>query len=387
MAILDGLQPFYDVVVVGARTAGASTAMLLARSGQRVLLIDRQPYGSDTLSTHALMRGGVLGLYRWGLLDRIVAAGTPPVKRTLFRYDDDEVAIDIKHQDGVDALYAPRRTVIDPILVDAAAHAGAEVRHGVALTAVERVAEGRVAGVVIADRSGATRTIRTDLVIGADGRRSTVADLVGAVAYRSGRHRAAAVYTYVPDLPNEGYIWHYRVGASIGVIPTNSGEHCVFASMPPDLFRAQVQPDLAAGLRRMVEETFAALAAAVSQSAGRHFGFAGTAGYFKQSFGPGWALVGDAGYFKDPLTAHGMTDAFRDAELLVNAVLRGGSAALADYQAERDALSLPLFEATDAIASFAWDLDTLKEHHLTLNRAMKAEVRHLADLSPRPLAA
>ena len=105
----------------------------LPASGQRVLLIDRQPYGSDTLSTHALMRGGVLQLHRWGLLDRVIAAGTPPVRRTIFRYGDEEVAIDIKHQDGVDALYAPRRTVIDPILVDAAREGGAEVRHGVAL--------------------------------------------------------------------------------------------------------------------------------------------------------------------------------------------------------------------------------------------------------------
>ena len=139
--------------------------------------------------------------------------------------------------------------MIDPILVDAAREGGAEVRHGVALTAIERTAAGRVAGVVIADRSGATRTVGTDLVIGADGRRSTVAGLVGAATYRSGRHRTAAVYTYVPGLPNDGFIWCYRVGASVGVIPTNSGEHCVFASMPPDRFRTQVQPDLAAGLR------------------------------------------------------------------------------------------------------------------------------------------
>ena len=94
MAILDGLQPFYDVVVVGARAAGAATAMLLARQGQRVLLVDRQPYGSDTLSTHALMRGGVLQLHRWGLLDRVIAAGTPPVTRTVFRYGDEEVPVD-----------------------------------------------------------------------------------------------------------------------------------------------------------------------------------------------------------------------------------------------------------------------------------------------------
>ena len=242
---------------------------------------------------------------------------------------------------------------------------------------------------MIADRSGAIHAIGTGLVIGADGRRSTVAGLVGAATYRSGRHRTAAVYAYAPGLPNEGFIWCYRVGASVGVIPTNNGEHCLFASIPPDGFRTRLQPDLAVGLRGIVEEFFPELAPAVggAHCARRHFGFAGTAGYFRQSFGPGWALVGDAGYFKDPLTAHGLTDAFRDAELLARAVTKGGESALADYQAERDALSLPLFEATDAIASFAWDLDALKEHHLALNHAMKAEVRRLADLAPLPLAA
>src|SRR5215211_8358862 len=110
----------YDAVVVGARAAGAATAMLVARAGLRVLVVDRSRYGADTLSTHALMRGGVVQLHRWGLLDRIIEAGTPAVRRTTFRYGGDEVAVQIKPSHGVDALYAPRRTILDPVLVDAA---------------------------------------------------------------------------------------------------------------------------------------------------------------------------------------------------------------------------------------------------------------------------
>jgi flavin-dependent dehydrogenase len=121
-------EPGYDVVIVGARAAGAATAYLLARWGLRVLLVDRCRYGADTLSTHALMRGGVLQLSRWGLLQKVIAAGTPPVRRTTFRYANTVMRIAIKPSYGVDALYAPRRTVLDPALVDAAVASGAEVR-------------------------------------------------------------------------------------------------------------------------------------------------------------------------------------------------------------------------------------------------------------------
>src|SRR5690349_22757542 len=138
----------YDVVVVGARAAGAATAYLLARFGLRVLLVDRGRYGTDTLSTHALMRGGVLQLSRWGLLDKIIAAGTPQVRRATFRYADAVVPVTIKPSHGVDALYAPRRTVLDPILVDAAAAAGADVRFGTAVADVDRDRRGAVTGVV-----------------------------------------------------------------------------------------------------------------------------------------------------------------------------------------------------------------------------------------------
>src|SRR5262245_43965232 len=136
----------YDVAIVGARAAGAATAYLLARHGLDVLVVDRARYGADTLSTHALMRGGVLQLSRWSLLDEIIAAGTPPVRLTTFRYANDVVPIKIKPYGGGDALYGRRRTVLDPILVDAAVAAGATVRFGVAVTDVERAADGAVTG-------------------------------------------------------------------------------------------------------------------------------------------------------------------------------------------------------------------------------------------------
>src|ERR1043165_8823794 len=137
----------YDAVIVGARAAGAATAHLLARSGLRVLLVDRGRYGTDTLSTHALMRGGVLLLNRWGVLDRVIEAGTPPIRRTRFDYGDDEATVDIRPSGGVEALFAPRRTVLDRLLVDAAAAAGAEVCFGVTVSGLLRDDAGRVVGV------------------------------------------------------------------------------------------------------------------------------------------------------------------------------------------------------------------------------------------------
>ena len=120
-----------DVVIVGARAAGAATALLLARAGLRVQVVDRSRYGADTLSTHALLRGAVVQLHRWGLLDRVVAAGTPPIRATSFDYGSGPITLRMKPSHGVDALYAPRRTVLDPILVDAARAAGARcaLRH------------------------------------------------------------------------------------------------------------------------------------------------------------------------------------------------------------------------------------------------------------------
>jgi flavin-dependent dehydrogenase len=383
----------YDVVVVGARVAGASTALLLARAGARVLLLDRGEHGTDTLSTHGLMRAGVLQLVRWGLLDRLVATGTPAVTRTTFHWiAEDPVQVTIRPSVGVDALYAPRRQVLDRLLVDAAGEAGADVRHGIRVTGLLRRTDGRVAGVRTVDREGRTGSVRASYVVGADGIRSVVAAAAGANVERQGRHASAVRYTYVEGLDAPGYEWMYGDGAAAGLIPTNDGRHCAFVATTPDRMRTL-------RLGRTPDEAFAAVFhAAAPEQAGRlvgarrverYHGWAGAPAHLRRPWGRGWALVGDAGYFKDPISTHGMTDALRDAELLATALLAALAdpgrerPALAAYHRRRDELSTALFEVSDEIASYAWDVPTAQRLLRRLSAAMSDELELLAAL-PAP---
>ena len=377
--IRDTIPPSrYDVVVAGARCAGAATAMLLARAGHRVLLIDRGRYGTDTLSTHALMRGAVVQLHRWNVLPAVMASGTSPVRKATFFYGEDAVSVPIAARDGIDALYAPRRYVIDRLLVDAAASAGADVVYGVRLRDLQRSATGRVTGVVLEDESGLVHHVASRVVVGADGLRSTMARLVDAPVYRVGQHATATMYGHWSGLDVDGYGWYFAPGLSAAAIPTNSGEVCVSLSVPGPQFTRLFahQPDRA--FRELLSQVAPDLARQIDRAGHvRLSGFAGQEGFFRRAHGPGWALVGDAGYFKDPLTAHGITDALRDAELLASAIDTGSDTALAEYQEQRDAASLELFETTDAIASFSWDLTTVRVLHETLARAMSREVKLL----------
>ena len=375
-------MPMYDVVVVGARAAGASTAMLLAREGLSVLLVDRSRYGADTLSTHALMRAGVFQLSRWGLLDRVIDAGTPPVRRTTFRYAADLVPITLKPSYGVEALYAPRRTVLDPILVDAAQEAGVEVRYGLTVTGLQRDRRGTVTGIMARTRHGNPFTATARVVVGADGIRSTVADAAGAPYERVGESVAAVTYGYWTGLETDGYEWNWRPNAATGAIPTNDGRTCVFASSSRRrIGRGGIEP-----LTRMVAASSAdlaeRLAAATPPDALRTFN--GRPGHIRRSWGPGWALVGDAGYYKDPLAAHGITDALRDAELLSRAivkVLRDDTFEhLEEYQATRDRLSKALFDVTDVIAGHRWTDEEIPDLLLDLNASMADELEFLAAL-------
>ena len=382
---LHSLDSYYDAVVIGARCAGAATALLLARSGAKVLVVDRQPYGADTMSTHALMRSAVMQLARWGLAPNIAAAGTPAIRSTTFHYGDEAVRVDIKPDHGVDFLLAPRRTVLDPLLVDAAREAGAVVRHGVALCELQFGSNGRVIGALLRDGSGACRTVRAEIVIGADGRQSTVAQFVNSRAIVEGFNASGIVFGYFADLDQDGLHWHYAQNAAAGVIPTNAG-HCVFAAVPASQFVATFRGDVMRGFLQVLASSFPELGADIGRATltGRLRSFAGATSYLRQCHGAGWALVGDAGYFKDPLTAHGITDALRDAQLLSRGIIDGGNRGLEAYQRERDELSLPLFRATDAIASFLWDLDEVKQLHADLSVAMKAEANHIANLSQEP---
>ncbi|MDX2154965.1 MAG: FAD-dependent monooxygenase [Hyphomicrobiaceae bacterium] len=390
MSAFEHFDACYDAIVVGARCAGAATALLLARGGARVLLVDRLSYGADVTSTHALMRGGVLQLARWGLLDRIMSEPTPAVRNTTFHYGRESVTVPIKAEHGVTHLCAPRRTVLDRILVDAAREAGAGVHHGVGLESLVRDPNGHVVGARLRDVSGTTVTVAAAIVIGADGRGSTVAKQVNAQFYKGTVHASGCVYGYWEGIEDSGFHWHFGDGVAAGVIPTNYGQHCVFVAIPGNRFADTFRGNAEAGFRAVLAQNSPALRDTVSRGrlAGRMRGFAGATGYFRQSFGPGWALVGDAGYFKDPLTAHGMTDALRDAELLARAVLDGSARSLACYQQERDSLSARFLEITDGIASFGWTLDEARALHSQLSVAMKAEVEHIARLSfPSVLAA
>jgi flavin-dependent dehydrogenase len=351
----------YDVVVVGARCAGAATAMLLARGGCDVLLLDRARPGSDTLSTHGLMRAGVLQLHRWGLLEAIVAAGTPPIRTVIFDYPDERVRVPIKPSPGVDALYAPRRTVLDPAIVDGARGAGVDVRFGVTVT--ELVRDGSAVTGLVGRDHGAPFSARAGLVIGADGARSTVARLAGAPTTSTGSSADAVVYGYWEGVDAAGYEWLYRPGFAAGLIPTNHDRTLVFAALSRERFTASAAGDLEGGLRRAVGDHAPELLERIDDGirVERLRGFEGMRGFLRRPWGPGWALVGDAGYFKDPITVHGITDALRDAELLANAVLDGPTpASLARYEAERDRLSHRLFEVTDRIASRAWTIPEVK---------------------------
>ena len=385
---LHGIEPSYDAIIVGARCAGAATGLLLARSGANVLVVDRQAYGSDTMSTHALMRGAVVQLERWGLIGEITAADTPAIRSTTFHYGGEAVRVVIKPEHGIECLFAPRRTLLDRLLVDAARKVGAEVRHGIALSELEFASNGRIVGVTLQDASGSRATIGADIVIGADGRQSTIAQLVNATTYVQGRHASGIVFGYFDRLPRDGSHWYFARHVAAGVIPTNTG-HCVFAAVPAPQFFSTFRGDVKRGFLEVLESNCPGLRADVERGTliGRLRGFGGAPGFLRECHGPGWALVGDAGYFKDPLTAHGITDAFRDAELLSRAIVAGSTAALEAYQSERDALSLSLLRITDAIAAFSWDLDEVKALHVQLSAIMNAEASYVAGLSRLPALA
>jgi len=385
MDTIYSIEPRYDAVVVGARCAGAATGLLLARSGAKVLVVDRQAYGSDTMSTHALMRGAVVQLKRWGLIPEIMAADTPAIRSTTFHYGNEAVCVAIKPEHGVECLFAPRRTVLDRLLVDAARKAGAEVRHGVVLAELQFASDGRIVGVTLKHAGGSCMKVRTDIVIGADGKQSTVAQLVNARSYVEGCNASGVVFGYYENLTRDGSHWHFARNAAAGVIPTNSG-HCVFAAVPAPQFFATFRRDVMHGFLEVLESSCPGLRADVERATlvGRLRGFGGSPGHLRECQGAGWALVGDAGYFKDPLTAHGITDAFRDAELLSRAIVDGSSRAIEAYQSERDALSLPLLRITDAIAAFSWNLDEVKALHVQLSTVMNAEASYVAGLSQLP---
>jgi flavin-dependent dehydrogenase len=346
----------YDVIVVGARCAGSPTAMLLARQGHRVLVVDRATFPSDTLSTHVVQAPAVAALARWGVLDAVIATGCPPIETYSFDFGPVTISGTPRARDGHSAAYAPRRILLDKILLDAAREAGAEVREGFNLDNVI-IEDGRAVGIEGHDDAGPV-SLRARIVVGADGRNSHVARIVNAAAYNEQPRLQYSYYTYWRDLPLDGFEIFVRAGRGWGAAATNDGLTMLVVGWPyaeKNAYKADVEANYLATLQLAPE--FAARVA----NATREAPYVGGAvpGFFRTPYGPGWALVGDAGYNKDPITAQGISDAFRDAEACATAIhesltgARPYDEAMAGYQQARDAAAGPIYGFTSEMATMA----------------------------------
>jgi flavin-dependent dehydrogenase len=346
----------YDAIVVGARCAGASTALLLARAGYRVLLADKEAHGSDTLSTHLIHQPGVAALARWGLLDQVRASGCPPLTRTIYEVADIRIEGCARGVEGHRWGFAPRRHVLDALLVDAAVAAGAEFRDHCRVTGLLRDEAGRVVGVE-GRHGGRTFTERAHLVVGADGMRSTVARLVAAPHTVRDPRLTCAYYTYWKDVP-AGLELYERPGGWVAAVPTNGGATLVLAYFPQSRFE-EVRTDARLAYQEQIRITAPALNERLcgKEPVERLRGSGDQQNFFRQATGRGWVLVGDAGHHKDSITARGISDAFWQAESLVRELqgtLGGDPAqldtALARFAEERDRQLAPGYEATLGVA-------------------------------------
>ncbi len=349
----------YDVIVVGARVAGAATAMLLARQGLRVLAVDRAGFPSDTVSSHQLQVPGAALLHQWGLLGKLTAAGTPPTRRVRFDAGGGLVMDGrFPAYGGVDALYSPRRTLLDSVLVEAAREAGAEVRENFRVT--QLTASGnRITGITGSARGRPAVTETADLVIGADGKRSLVAGAVGARRYRERPVRSFASYSYWAGVPVSGGEIYQRPGRAVAVFPTNGELTMVYVAAPITEFasaRADLEDHYLSTLDRCGD--LGELVRA-GKRAERLRTTPDQPNTFRCAHGPGWALAGDAGVVMDSVSAQGMTNALRDASYLSDAVIAGlgGSRPLADalrdHQCRRDRAIRGMYDFTLDLAAFA----------------------------------
>jgi 2-polyprenyl-6-methoxyphenol hydroxylase-like FAD-dependent oxidoreductase len=345
----------WDAIIVGARCAGSPTALLLARRGHRVLVVDRARFPSDTISTHIVHPPAVAALARWGLRDRLVSTGCPPVHTYVFDFGPYRIAGAPGTSDSPVA-YCPRRTVLDELLVRAAAEAGAEVREGFTVDGILTDGD-RVVGIRGRSSHGAMVEERARVVIGADGRHSTLAAAVHPEQYHERPPILCGYYTYWSGLPMENRFETYvRAARGFAAAPTHDGLTLVIAGWPYAEFEAN-KGDVEGHYLRVFDQvpSFAARL----RSARREARIAGAAvpNYFRKPYGPGWALVGDAGYNKDPITAQGIADAFHDAERCTAALhdaltgARAFDASMAEYQRERDEHALPMYDFTCQVAS------------------------------------
>ncbi|MEI5102901.1 NAD(P)/FAD-dependent oxidoreductase [Streptomyces sp. PmtG] len=307
----------YDVIVIGARCAGSPTAMLLARQGYRVLLLEKAKFPQDTLSSHYLHQPGVALLDRWGLLDELRKAGCRPIDHQSYE------ALGVRLEgfslpvDGHRTTYAPRRFVLDPILARGAVAAGVDFQES--CTVNDLVWEGdRVVGVRYTTPGGTEATERARLVVGADGMRSLVARKVGAPKVVEHPRVTCAYYSYWAGVPAHFELYE-RPGRWIALAPTNDDLTLIMTYFPQSEFshvRTAVEPSYLEAVRTTAPELYERMQA--GERVEQMYGTGAQENYFRKAFGPGWALLGDAVHHKDSITARGITDAFIQAQTLTD---------------------------------------------------------------------
>ena len=379
-----------DVVVVGARCAGAATAMLLADAGHDVLVVDRASFPSDTVSTHVIARTGMVQLSRWGLLGELHDSGAPPITTVEIDTGAEVVVRTVKDRHGVDHLLAPRRIVLDAVLQDAARRSGARIETGVSVDDVLRDAGGRVVGLLAHDSRGPVRVLARH-VVGADGLGSRVARRVAAPVTLRRPTSGAALYAYFAG-DWSGIEYHVGHDALAGIFPTHGGEACVWICTPEDVARRhQRRGPRDAVLTGLLDELTPGFGERVhgADQTSPVRGMLRMPNHVRQAAGPGWSLVGDAGYHRDAITGHGISDAFRDAELLAVAldeVLRepaAEAAALTAYGLARDRMARPIFDLTCELAGFPG-----AERFVELQRLLAGAIDDQAgELAARPARA
>jgi 2-polyprenyl-6-methoxyphenol hydroxylase-like FAD-dependent oxidoreductase len=350
----------YDAIIVGARCAGSAIAMLLAQRGYRVLLIDRQTFPSDmTMSTHFIHQRGVACLSRWGLRDQILATESRPVSRFKIDMGPFTLSGSAPPVDGETSAFAPRRLLLDEILVGAAVSSGAELREGCRVETL-LTEGGSVAGVKGVTPSGSAFSEKARIVVGADGPSSRVAAKVQASEYNSKPALQGTAWIYWSDVPLEAIELHLREFEAIYAFPSSDGSTLIGANWSIERFRT-ARRDIETSYFDLLRRAAPELAERVTHAkrADEKMYLGSTRNFFRKACGPGWVLLGDAHYKKDPCTAQGITDAFCDAEVLAEVIDRALQGegdllqALEDYERGRVAWAMPFYELTCQMATFA----------------------------------
>ncbi|MDK0517981.1 FAD-dependent monooxygenase [Streptomyces sp. ML-6] len=369
----------YDVVVIGARCAGAATALLLAESGQRVLMVDQARFPSDTMSTLYIHQPGVARLRDWGILDPLLETGCPRLVGLSHTVGPVTVSGPLPAYEGIDFAVAPRRRVLDQVVVDAARDAGAEFRARTKLVDVVR-RDGRVSGVLLRGPEGGVTQETSRVVVGADGMRSALARLCGARTTTEDARRTCVYYSG----------WHIggdqvrlveAQDAYVGVIPTHDGVSLVSTFAPQSMFE-HARTDPMAFHLEMIDALAPDLGDRLRQTEPvlRLTGTGDQQNFFREASGKGWALVGDAGHHKDSITARGITDAFLQAELLGQVLAgrcgsdRSVDTALAEFARRRNGLLRESYAATLTAAGLGVTDSRLALHEEIGNSATLTQV-------------